>query len=134
VTVSTAIIVLAHYSSATFFTLVDTVAALSLVMYLMNFSSAILLQKDKSDVKRTYRVPALRVVASIGIGASLAAFCFGFVLPSGLANIASFTYPYVMGAVIIILVAPPLIFYAVKKPSWKVHEGRTANSDMAEAN
>jgi putative glutamate/gamma-aminobutyrate antiporter len=134
VTVLAAIFVLVHNVSAAFFTLVDMAAALYLIMYMMMFASAILLRKNKPDVKRTYRVPALTVVASIGFLASLAAFCLGFVPPSGLAGISTSTYPYVMGAVIVILGTPPLIFYAVKKPSWKVHKGRTANSDMAEAN
>jgi amino acid transporter len=103
-------------------------------MYMLMFASAILLRKNKPDVKRTYRVPAMTVVASIGFLASLAAFCLGFVPPSGLAGISTSTYPYVMGAVILILGTPPLIFYAVKKPSWKMRKGSSTDSDIAEAN
>jgi hypothetical protein len=39
-----------------------------------------------------------------------------------------------MGAVIVLLNIPPFIFYAVTKPSWKIHKGRAAHSDMAEVN
>jgi hypothetical protein len=52
--------------------------------------------------------------------------------PSGLEGVAICAYPYVMGAVILLWGTPPLIIYAVKKPSWKVHKGDAANSDMAE--
>jgi amino acid transporter len=129
-----AIFVLVHNVSAAFFTLVDMAAALYLIMYMLMFASAILLRRNKPDVKRTYRVPAMTVVASIGFLASLAAFCLGFVPPSGLAGISTSTYPYVMGAVILILGTPPLIFYAVKKPSWKMRKGSSTDSDIAEAN
>jgi putative glutamate/gamma-aminobutyrate antiporter len=122
VTVLAAIFVLVHNVSAAFFTLVDMAAALYLIMYMLMFASAILLRRNKPDVHRSYRVPAMTTVAVIGFLASLAAFSLGFVPPSGLAGISTSSYPYVMAAVIIILGVPPLIFYAFKKPSWVTHK------------
>jgi glutamate:GABA antiporter len=105
--------------SAAFFTLVDMAAALYLLMYMLMFASAIVLRRTAPDVQRTYRVPAMRLVASIGFAASLAAFLLGFVPPSGLTGIPPSAYPYSMAAVIVVLGVPPLLFYARRKASWR---------------
>ena len=67
---------------------------------------------------RTYRVPAMGLVAGVGFLASLAAFVFSFIPPSGFTAFSPALYPWIVGLVIIVLGAPPLIFYAVRKPSW----------------
>lgn len=122
VTLLAAIFLLVHNVSAAFFTLVDMAAALYLIMYMFMFASAILLRRNKPDVHRSFRAPAMTTIAVIGFLASLAAFALGFVPPTGLAGISTSTYPYVMVAVIVILGAPALIFYKVKKPSWVTHK------------
>ena len=108
--------------SASFFTLVDMAAALYLIMYMLMFASAIVLRHKKPDVTRSYRVPAMTFVAGVGFVASLAAFLLGFVPPAGLSGIPTSIYPYVLAAVILVLGAPPLAFYALRKPSWNTHE------------
>jgi amino acid transporter len=122
VTVLAALFVVIPDVSASFFTLVDMAAALYLIMYVLMFASAIVLRQKKPDVARSYRVPAMTFVAGVGFVASLAAFPLGFVPPAGLSGIPTSIYPYVLAAVILILGAPPLIFYALRKPSWITHE------------
>lgn len=104
--------------SSAFFTLVDMAAALYLIMYMMMFAAAIRLRRIRPDVKRTYRVPAMGVIASVGFLASLAGFILGFVPPTGLSGISPGMYPVVMLVVIVILGGPPLLFYAMRKPQW----------------
>lgn len=105
--------------SSAFFALVDMAAALYLIMYMLMFASAIILRQRRPDVKRTYRVPAMYVVASVGFLASLVGFVLGFIPPSQLRGISPSAYPIIMGAVIVLLGAPPLILFAVKKPHWR---------------
>lgn len=112
-----AFVVIPNVSTA-FFTLVDMAAALYLIMYCLMFASAIVLRRTKPHVERSYRVPAMNLVAGVGFIASLAALVLGFVPPAGLSGIPSGAYPFVMFGVIVVLGGPPLVFYAVRKPSW----------------
>lgn len=105
--------------STAFFTLVDMAAALYLIMYMFMFAAVIILRRKQPDVKRAYRVPALKLVAGVGFAASLAAFLLGFIPPSQLPGIPSWAYPLLMLAVVVVLGVPSLIFYAIKKPDWK---------------
>jgi len=106
--------------SAAFFALVDMAAALYLIMYMMMFASAIILRRTKPDVQRTYRVPMMDLVAGVGFLASAAGFIFSFIQSSqaggGMSNL---TYGLLVAAVCVVLGAPPLIFYAIKKPGWR---------------
>lgn len=129
VTILAGLFVVIPNVSAAFFTLVDMAAALYLIMYMLMFASAITLRRKAPNVKRDYRVPMMPVVAGVGFFASLAAFLLGFIPPSGLAGIPSGAYPWVMGAVIIVLGVPPLLFYAFRKPSWDQRDKRHATAE-----
>ncbi|MGW4379176.1 amino acid permease [Kitasatospora sp. NPDC004531] len=104
--------------STAFFTLVDMAAALYLIMYMLMFATALRLRHIRPDVKRAYRVPAIKLVAGVGFAASAAAFALGFVPPQGLSGIPPHLYPIMMVVVIIVLGAPPLLFYHFRKPGW----------------
>ncbi|MDP4013508.1 MAG: amino acid permease [Candidatus Nanopelagicales bacterium] len=118
VTLLAAIFVVLPNVSAAFFTLVDMAAALYLIMYMLMFAAAIKLRRSRPGVVRSYRVPALTAVASIGFIASLLAFLLGFVPPSGLAGIPTSVYPFLMGVVIVALGVPPLLFFRFRKAKW----------------
>lgn len=105
--------------STAFFTLVDMAAALYLIMYMLMFASVLILRKKQPNVKRAYRVPAVKWVAGIGFASSLAAFALGFIPPSQLSGIPSWAYPLLMLAVVVVLGVPPLLFYKFRKPDWK---------------
>jgi amino acid transporter len=102
-----------------FILLVDMAAALDLVMYMMMFAAAMRLRRTHPQVKRTYRTPAMGLIASIGFLACLAAFLLGFVPPAGFAEGApGWAYPALVAVVVILLGVPPLIFYAARRPGW----------------
>jgi putative glutamate/gamma-aminobutyrate antiporter len=102
-----------------FILLVDMAAALYLIMYMMMFAAAIRLRSKQPHVVRSYRVPAMPVIAGIGFIACLAAFCLGFIPPEGFGGGAPpWVYPVLVAVVVLALGVPPLIFYAARKPGW----------------
>ncbi|AWB90060.1 amino acid permease [Salinibacterium hongtaonis] len=102
-----------------FIALIDMAAALYLIMYMLMFAAAMKLRKSQPNVKRTYRTPGMFVIATVGFIACFAAFCLGFIPPDNFAGGApGWVYPVLVGVVVIALGVPPLIFYAVRKPSW----------------
>ncbi|MFC9561769.1 amino acid permease [Agromyces sp. NPDC056965] len=116
-----------------FILLVDMAAALYLIMYMMMFAAAMRLRAKQPHVVRTYRVPAMYVIATIGFIACLAAFILGFIPPEGFGGGApGWTYPVLVGVVVLALGVPPLIFYAVRKPSWdqRTAEEKTTFDDV----
>ena len=107
--------------SSAFIMLVNMAAALYLIMYVMMFVSALRLRRTRPDVKRAYRVPALGLVAGVGLAGCALAFVLGFIPPAQLpiSNMPAWAYTAIMAAVVVVLGCPPLIFYACKKPSWR---------------
>ncbi|QDW61539.1 APC family permease [Oerskovia sp. KBS0722] len=101
-----------------FIALIDMAAALYLIMYMMMFAAAIRLRRSQPDVVRTYRTPAMKLVAGVGFVACAAAFALAFVPPEGFTGVPPAAYPFVVAAVVIVLGGPPLIFYAMRKPTW----------------
>lgn len=118
VTALAAIFIIVPNVSAAFVALIDMAAALYLIMYMMMFASAMILRRTQANVKRAYRVPALNFIAGVGFLASLAAFVFAFIPPSGFTAFPPALYPWIVAAVIVVLGVPPLIFYALRRPSW----------------
>jgi len=127
VTALAAIFIIVPNVSAAFVALIDMAAALYLIMYMMMFASAMVLRRTQANVKRAYRVPAINFVAGIGFLASLAAFAFAFVPPEGFTAFPPALYPWIVAAVIAVLGAPPLIFYAIRKPSWDMRSEAEKN-------
>lgn len=118
-----------------FVTLVDMAAALYLVMYVLMFAAAIRLRRTQPDDLRTYRTPAMRLVAGIGLVACVAAFVMAFIRPEGFTGLSGVGYALVVGVVVIVLGVPPLIFVAVRKPSWDLRtEAEKATADTVLVN
>lgn len=118
VTVLAAIFIVVPNVSAAFVALIDMAAALYLVMYLLMFASAIVLRRTRPGVKRVYRVPAMPFVAGVGFVACLAGLILAFIPPDGFTAFPPTVYPWVVGAVIVVLGAPALVFYAARRPEW----------------
>lgn len=118
-----------------FVTLVDMAAALYLVMYVMMFASAIRLRRTKPDVVRTYRTPAMGFVAGVGLVACVAAFVMAFIRPDGFTGLSDVGYAVIVGAVVVVLGVPPLIFAAVRRPSWDLRtDAEKAGADQVLVN
>jgi putative glutamate/gamma-aminobutyrate antiporter len=106
--------------NASYWILTNLTAQIYLVMYVLMFVSAIKLRYSKPNVKRTYRVPGMWIVAGLGILGCLFAFLIGFVPPSQLAvgNVAEY-HGFLIGGILIACIAPFVIRH-FKKPDWKM--------------
>lgn len=118
VTILAAIFVVVPNVSAAFVALVDMAAALYLIMYMLMFAAAIMLRRKRPNVKRAYRVPAMNLIAGVGFVGCFLAFILAFIPPSGFSAFPAASYPWIVGLVIVLLGAPPLVFYALRKPKW----------------
>lgn len=119
VTILAALFLFIPNINTAFIALIDMAAALYLIMYMLMFAAAMKLRRSQPNVKRTYRTPGMFVIATVGFIACLAAFILGFIPPDNFAGGApGWVYPVLVGVVVIALGVPPLIFYAVRKPTW----------------
>ena len=97
---------------------------LYLIMYLMMFAAAIYLRYNMKQTERPFRIGGkgnglMWLIAGIGFLGSLLAFVLSFIPPGQIA-VGSKTMWYavlVIGCVVV--VAAPLIIYAMRKSSWK---------------
>ncbi|MFF7333541.1 amino acid permease [Streptomyces sp. NPDC008150] len=96
-----------------------------LIVYLLMFVAAMRLRKLQPDHPRGYRVPALPLLCTVGLLASMAALVIGFVPPSQFGNGSVWAYVGVIaGGLIILGLLVPYAFLKLRKPSW-----RTQNAD-----
>ena len=128
VTVLALLFVLIPNGNTAFATLVDMATALYLVMYMLLFASAIRLRKIHPEVRRTYRVPALRLIAGVGFIASAAAFVLTFVRPAGFTGLSTTAYAILVAVVVVVLGMPPLILYAMRKSKWDMRSDAEKNA------
>ncbi len=96
---------------------------LYLIMYMLMFSSAIILRYKRPDMVRPFKIGksniAIWVVAGVGFLGSLLAFVLSFVPPSQIST-GSNTVWYsvlIVGAIVVVVI--PFIIYAKRKPSWQ---------------
>lgn len=129
VTVLALLFVIIPNGNTAFVTLIDMAAALYLIMYMLMFASAIRLRRTKPDVVRTYRTPAMNVVAGVGFVACVAAFLLSFVRPTGFTGLGTLGYGLVVGAVVLVLGVPPLILYALRRPGWSMESTAEKQED-----
>jgi len=120
VTILALLFVVIPNGNTAFVTLIDMAAALYLIMYMMLFAAAIRLRATRPQVQRTYRTPAMGLVAGVGFLACAVAFVLSFVRPSGFTGLSTVGYALVVGLVIVVLGVPPLIFYALRRPGWQL--------------
>jgi len=97
-----------------------------LIMYVLMFVAAMRLRKSQPDHPRGYRVPALNLVAVVGLIASVLAFAIGFVPPSQFGNASPIAYFFIIllgcGGLGLVI---PVLFLLFRKPSWKQAEDTT---------
>ena len=87
-------------------------------MYMIMFAAGIRLRRTQPNVVRTYRTPAMNLVAGVGFVFSAIAFILAFIRPSGFTGLSETGYPIVVAVVVIVLGGPPLLFYALRRPGW----------------
>ncbi|MDR2347118.1 MAG: APC family permease, partial [Bifidobacteriaceae bacterium] len=117
--------------SSAFIALVDMAAALYILMYLLMFAAAVILRRKAPNVDRGYRVPAIKLVAGVGFAAGLLALVMAFIPPAGHAAVGPLPYTWTVALVVLVLGAPPLVFYALRRPSWNQTGQAGAKSQAA---
>ncbi|MFJ9807141.1 APC family permease [Streptomyces sp. NPDC101158] len=91
-----------------------------LIVYLLMFAAAMRLRKTQPDHPRGYRAPALGVLCVVGLLASLAALCIGFVPSSQFGSGSVWLYIAIVGGGLVILgLLIPWAFLKFRKPSWR---------------
>ncbi|MFJ3668206.1 APC family permease [Streptomyces sp. NPDC090106] len=94
-----------------------------LIVYLLMFAAAMRLRKNQPDHPRGYRVPALPLVCTVGLLASLAALAIGFVPPSQFGGSSVLSYVLFIGGGLVVLgLLIPFAFLKFRKPSWRSQE------------
>ncbi len=91
-----------------------------LIVYLLMFAAAMRLRKTQPDHPRGYRVPALHLLCTVGLLASVAALAIGFVPPSQFGGGSIWTYIGIIGGGLVILgLLIPGAFLTFRKPGWR---------------
>lgn len=109
--------------SAAYWILSALTVLLLCIVYLLVFAALIKLRYSQPDVPRAFKIPG--GIAGVWIVGGLGLLSSGFtflvsLLPPGDSGISTFTYAIVMIIGTAILALPPLVFLALKKPSWKI--------------
>ena len=96
---------------------------LYLIMYMLMFSSAIVLRYKRPQLERPFRLgrgnALMWILGGLGFAGSLLAFVLSFIPPSQIA-VGSKTVWFsvlIVGSLIVVVI--PFIIYAMRKPSWK---------------
>jgi len=108
--------------NSSYWILTALTAQLYLMMYILLYATAIRLRYSKPDVVRAYRVPGgnfgMWLVAGTGIAGALFAIFLGFFPPAQLATGSIVFYEAFLILGVLIMCAPPLIIYQLRKPNW----------------
>ena len=97
---------------------------LYLIMYLLMFAAAIYLRYNMKEANRPFRIGSkgnglIWLIAGVGFLGSLLAFVLSFIPPGQIAVGSNAMWYSVLVIGCIVVVAAPLIIYAMRKPSWK---------------
>jgi len=112
--------------SSSFWILSAMTTQIYLIMYVLMFIAVVRLRRSQPDRVRGYRVPALMVMAGVGLISSVLVFFIGLVPPSqfGSSNPGLYALMLLSGTLILGLGIPALFLWR-RKPSWKI-EGEPA--------
>ncbi|MEU9859932.1 APC family permease [Streptomyces sp. NPDC047971] len=91
-----------------------------LIVYLLMFVAAVRLRKTQPDHPRGYRAPALGLICTVGLLASLAALAIGFIPPSQFGGSSVWSYVLFIGCGLGVLgLLIPWLFLRFRKPEWR---------------
>jgi amino acid transporter len=106
-------------TSAAFALLQDVSISLYMLMYVCMFASAMRLRRRHPDVERPIRIPALPVIATVGMAAAVSAIVLGLTPPAGYSTMSATSYALVVATGVIVLAIPPQFIYRFRRPSWQ---------------
>ena len=103
--------------------------SLYLIMYMMMFAAAITLRYKMPATERPFRLGGnalMWLIAGVGFCGSLLAFVLSFIPPAQIPTGSPTIWVSVIVVGCIVLIAVPLIIYAMRKPSWYSRESSDA--------
>jgi amino acid transporter len=118
VTILALVFVVSPNTSSAFALLQDMSVILYMGMYVFMFAAVIKLRRSQPDRERPIKIPAVQLVAVIGIIASVSAIVLGLTPPSGYGSTSALAYGLLVAAGVIILAIPPQFIYRFRRPSW----------------
>jgi amino acid transporter len=118
VTILALVFVVAPNTSSAFALLQDMSVILYMGMYVFMFAAVIKLRRSQPDRERPIRIPAVQLVAVVGILASIAAIVLGLTPPSGYSSTSAGAYAAIVALGVIVLAIPPQFIYRFRRPSW----------------
>ncbi|MFI1967868.1 amino acid:proton antiporter [Streptomyces cinnamoneus] len=90
-----------------------------LVVYVLMFAAVVRLRVTRPGQPRGFRVPAVRLVAGVGLAASLGAMCIGFMPPEQFGGQPLWRYLLIVGGGLVTLgFVAPFAFLRFRKPHW----------------
>lgn len=118
--------VLIPHADSVYLTLSVITTLVYLIMYMLMFVAAAKLRRDQPDHPRGYRAPILIPLCGLGLASSAAAFVIGFHPPDDWSG-GPFGYIALVavgtGAIGLLI---PLLFYGLRRQSWKTAEPEEA--------
>ena len=110
--------------SSVFWVLQTITVELYMLMYVLMFSSGWRLRRTRPDVPRSFRVPWMPLVATVGVMAAAGAITIGFIPPSQLgSSVSPATYALGIFAGVQILAIPSQVIYHFRRPTWLSEQG-----------
>lgn len=110
--------------SSSYWVLTAMTAQLAMFVYIALFTAAAWLRFKKPEVHRAFKIPfgkvGIVIVCLLGILSSIGAIVLGFIPPSQLSIGNIFVYEGILIIGILLLTAPPVIIYLLRKPKWLV--------------
>jgi glutamate:GABA antiporter len=127
---SIAFVLIPSVSNA-FWVLQTITVELYMLMYILMFTAGWRLRRIKSEVKRSFRVPALPLFAVLGTLAAIGAILIGFIPPSQLGtSVSPATYAFLLLVGILILAIPPQIIYHFRRRDWVPAQPEAAGDEV----
>jgi amino acid transporter len=110
--------------SAAYWVLSALTVLLLCIVYLMVFASVIKLRYSQPNTPRAFKIPGgipgVWIVGGLGFLASGFTFLVSLI-PPGNSGVPIWGYAAIMLIGTALLALPPLVFLALKKPSWKLN-------------
>lgn len=105
--------------SSAFWLLQAMTAILYLIMYVILFVAAVKLRRLRPDVPRSFRVPAMRLFATLGSIAALSAIAIAFIPPAQFGSSSPLAYvAAVVGGVAVLGLSGQFVYH-FRRPAWQ---------------
>ncbi len=133
VTILALVFVVAPNTSSAFAVLQDISIVLYMTMYICMFASAIRLRRTQPNLPRPIRIAGLKIIASVGIAAAVAAIVLGLTPPAGYTAVSGGVYAGIVVVGVLVLALPAQLLHRFRRPEWtdpETVDGDVESSDQ----